>query len=374
MDQIKPSNQTIIYMNNVPMLYEYQDDPTNFGTDRDKFENSSDSDELNQMINNYRDIHGRLESTTTSKDTSLKDFHNGVSYSASSSSDPEVGKKLFSSEIKKSVNISSLFDSTHEISQKEYLEQLQSFAENNSNTEILIGFLKKLEEYESQIIHLNEVITEEKTELYNNNTKLQNLQNQINSLTNNTKKLDFELSNLNEEFYHMDRRIIENNQYARRESIIISGIPENIDQQHLEEKVLFILSSIGLNRVSSYNISACHRLAKKKNDKFPAQTIVRFTNRKIVNFCLINRNRLLESKKQLKMNLRFYESLCESNKQVYYECYDLKKYGFIKDFYIRNGFVKIIRDGYFPTKIHHPDDLHYYFEDYFECKQLYTTR
>ena len=38
MDEIKPRNKTIIYMNNSPMLYEYQDDPSNFGTDRDKFE------------------------------------------------------------------------------------------------------------------------------------------------------------------------------------------------------------------------------------------------------------------------------------------------------------------------------------------------
>ena len=317
------------------------------------------------MIQKYKDIHGGLQSTFKNE-TSLKNLRNGDSCVSSSSSSPDldVGKNIYSTFNKKSVNVSSLFDSTHNISQKEYLEQLQSFAEINSNQEILIRILQKLEEYETKIEHLNNVITEE---------KLQNLQNQINSLNNNSKKLDFELSNLNEEIYYMDRRIIENNQYARRESLIISGIPDNIEQRYLEERVLFILSSIGLKDVSSYSISACHRLAKRKGDRFPAQTIVRFTNRKIVNYCLTNRKLLLENKNQLEMNLRFYESLCEANKQVYRECYDLKKYGLIKDYYIRNGFVKIIIEGNFPIKIQHPDDLYYYFEDYYECNQLYTT-
>ena len=166
----------------------------------------------------------------------------------------------------------------------------------------------------------------------------------------------------------MDCRIIENNQYARRESVIISGIPDYISQNNLEDKVLHILRSIGLTTLTSYNISACHRLMKKKKDKYPAQTIVRFTNRKIVNYCLDNRNRLLELKDELKLNLRFYESLCASNKKVYNECFNLQRYGLIVDFYTRNGFVKIIRKkGDSPLKIKHPDDLHYYFKDYFDC-------
>ena len=170
----------------------------------------------------------------------------------------------------------------------------------------------------------------------------------------------------------MDCKIIENNQYARRESVIISGIPDNIQQNQLEENVLHILRSIGMPTLSSYNIEACHRLMKKPNDRYPAQTIVRFTNRKIVSFCLENRNRLQEQRGYLKMNLRFYESLCISNKKVYNECFNLKKYGVITDFFIRNGFVKIVRDGKRTVKIQHPDDLYFYFKEYYECEDLYN--
>ena len=175
-----------------------------------------------------------------------------------------------------------------------------------------------------------------------------------------------------DELYIMDCKIIENNQYTRRESIIISGIPDNVTQDHLEETVVSVLRTFGLHSLSSYNISACHKLWKNKNDKFPARTIVRFTNRKMVAFCLKNRDRLLEIRKDIKMNLRIYESLCVSNENVYKDCFNLKKYGIIKDYFLRNGFVKIVfADGNRVVKIKHPDDLYYYFKDYYDCKDLY---
>ena len=204
------------------------------------------------------------------------------------------------------------------------------------------------------------------------NNDLQSIKNEINFLKNNNKKINYEIDNLNEEIYYMDRKIIENNQYARRESIIISGIPDNVKQNKLEETVLHILHSIGLTSLTSYNISACHRLMKKSNDRHPAQTIIRFTNRKIVNFCLENRNRLFDQRNFLKMNLRFFESLCAENKKVYDDCFNLKKYGLITDFYIRNGFVKVVKDGNRIIKIQHPDDLYFYFKDYYESNDLYN--
>ena len=92
----------------------------------------------------------------------------------------------------------------------------------------------------------------------------------------------------------------------------------------------------------------------------------------MVAFCLKNRDRLLEIRKDIKMNLRIYESLCVSNENVYKDCFNLKKYGIIKDYFLRNGFVKIVfADGNRVVKIKHPDDLYYYFKDYYDCKDLY---
>ena len=86
----------------------------------------------------------------------------------------------------------------------------------------------------------------------------------------------------------MDCRINHNNQYSRRENLIILGIPNSIRQQNLESEVLNILRVFGLKKIASYDIVACHRL-KGKNDKYPARSIIRFTNRKLVNYCLNNR-------------------------------------------------------------------------------------
>ena len=69
MDQVKPSNRTIIYVNNTPMIYEYQDDPSKFGADPEKFFDVSDSDDLNEMIQKYKYLHGveSFESTSLKK-------------------------------------------------------------------------------------------------------------------------------------------------------------------------------------------------------------------------------------------------------------------------------------------------------------------
>ena len=174
------------------------------------------------------------------------------------------------------------------------------------------------------------------------------------------------LYNLNDIVYEIDCKLIEVDQYPRRQNLIISGIPDYVDQNNLERKVIEILGAIGI-QTCSYDIAACHRLRKNKNSIYPAQTIVRFVNRKIVEFCLHHRERLLEVKHNLKMNLRFYDNLCDSNESVLKECRQLKKYNQIHEYYIRNGFVKVImKKDDRPIKIRHPDDLYDMFDDYYD--------
>ena len=111
-------------------------------------------------------------------------------------------------------------------------------------------------------------------------------------------------------------------QYSRRENLIISGIPDSVPQKDLEHKVLQVLNTIGCD-ISKFEIVAAHRIGRGST-KYPAQTIVRFTNRKIVSFCMTNRDRLKECRSILKWNLRFYENLCEDNEHVRKMCQKLK--------------------------------------------------
>ena len=149
------------------------------------------------------------------------------------------------------------------------------------------------------------------------------------------------IKTLFDQVYSMDVRLSECDQYTRRSNLVISGIPENVDQKNLEHEVLKILKSIGLYNVSSYQIVACHRLRKNINDKYPARTIVRFTNRKIVESCLLRRQRLKQLKYYLKMNIRFFENLSNSNEKILKECQNLYNQQLIHSYIIRNGFLKI---------------------------------
>ena len=197
--------------------------------------------------------------------------------------------------------------------------------------------------------------------------KLNNLENKYN---NEFSYLNNDITELFEGLNNVDLKVLQLDQYTRRESLVISGIDDNVSQDHLEFTVLNILRSIGLFNVSSYEITACHRLFNK-NKKFPARTIIRFTNRKIVEFCLRNRDKLYESRHELQMNLRFYEHLTECNESVYKECVQLAKYEIIDSYYIRNGFVKVVVNvGDRPIKIYHTASLDDRFKNFYDHHYL----
>ena len=204
------------------------------------------------------------------------------------------------------------------------------------------------------------------------------LENNINKLSKKYKDLNkyttSEINDIVDEMYSYDCRLIRLEQYSRRESLVISGIPDNVPQNELETLVLNILRTIGVQTISSYEVCACHRLAKKRGDKYAARTIIKFTNRKIVEFCIENRDRLLKVK-PYKMNLRFYHSLCDANEDILFQCKQLQKYGVIENYYLRNGSIKIIRkDNNNPYKITHPDILYnLFYKDYYDHDEIYLT-
>ena len=200
------------------------------------------------------------------------------------------------------------------------------------------------------------------------------LNNKLNKLQNNyyykLENLNKDIEDLYDDLNSVDSKVLQLDQYTRRESIVISGIPKNVSQNNLENTVLYILRTIGCSGVSSYEITACHRLFNR-NNKYPPRTIVRFTNRKTVNYCLLNREKLIELKQVLQMNLRFYDHLTDNNEDVLKECIQLQKYELIDSYYIRNGLVKIIvKPGDKPLKIYHPGHLYNKFRDFYDHNSL----
>ena len=156
-------------------------------------------------------------------------------------------------------------------------------------------------------------------------------------------------------FLDFDIRLLECEQYSRRESVIFSGIPDRVPQDQLEPTVINIIDHMGLS-VHPKDISAIHQL--KKQGRYPARVIVKFVNRKVVNFCHDNKNVLPTIKNQIKMNLRIYESLATLNQESLRICTWLKDNNIIDRHYLRNGFSKVVATaGDQPCKILHPSQL-----------------
>ena len=85
-------------------------------------------------------------------------------------------------------------------------------------------------------------------------------------------------------------------QYGRRNNIVISGIPDSVDINHLEESVTEILSDIDL-KVTSNDIEACHKIGKKNNRINSTKTIIWFVNRKHAKKDLFNKKKWSQNHK-----------------------------------------------------------------------------
>ena len=79
-------------------------------------------------------------------------------------------------------------------------------------------------------------------------------------------------------------------QYGRRNNVILSGIPESVSEDVLEESVISVLSDIDV-LVESQNIEACHRFGKPDRDK-SQKAIVCFVNTKNCKKVLFNQKKL----------------------------------------------------------------------------------
>ena len=168
-----------------------------------------------------------------------------------------------------------------------------------------------------------------------------------------------ELHSLKKTMYDFDVRLIECESYPRRESLVISGVPANIQNgKPLQSTVLDILWHMGLTGLKEDDISACHRLQSPPNSRYPPRVIVRFMNRKVVDWCLSHYENINEVRNGMGLNVRFFESLSAKNVDSLKMCKSLLNDGRICKYYTRNGFVKYIaEEGDEPVRVSHPMEL-----------------
>ena len=193
--------------------------------------------------------------------------------------------------------------------------------------------------------------TRAKKELVVNKECLQtieaNIINNINSLKDEIvslkdtviKRLQEENERLHDKCQQLENRValIESShdaleQYGRRNNLVISGIPDSVQDSDLESTVTSILSDIDVN-VESREVEDCHRIGKSNNGS--KKTIIRFINRKHCKKALLNRKQLEKTdltKHQFVSGTRIFinENLIVKNEHLAFNCRQLKK----KELYI----------------------------------------
>ena len=112
------------------------------------------------------------------------------------------------------------------------------------------------------------------------NTKMSNLEERFNEFVSKYDKVNSELqqckefnSHLMSRIIQLERNVVLDSQYSRRETIELNPVPADITEDTLEENVCKALSLTGVNAAPN-DVHACHRM--KRSDR----VIVKFKCRK----------------------------------------------------------------------------------------------
>ena len=142
-----------------------------------------------------------------------------------------------------------------------------------------------------------------KGEISNGNSSLKD---EINNLKDTViKRLQEENQNLRQKYNKLEAKIVkletEQNSLAqngRRNNIVISGIPDSIDDNNLENTVISMISNTNVN-IEENDIEVCHRFGKPDVKSKSKKIVVRFVNRKNCNKIFENKNKLKKLNNEL---------------------------------------------------------------------------
>ena len=192
------------------------------------------------------------------------------------------------------------------------------------------------------------------------NSVIESLKKSNETLQLRVSALESEVKTLKDEKIYLEKRVEAGFQHGRLEQLVIQGIPVEVTHENLENVCTDILNDIKDHKVTSRDISACHRL-KKDSDL----TILRFINRKDVDDCISNRKKLENINKEargLPPGAKIYvrENLSPYMGKLAYHCRVLKRKNLIDKVTTFKGVVKIFRtvgDRSVTNVIGHKNDL-----------------
>ena len=197
--------------------------------------------------------------------------------------------------------------------------------------------------------------------LVDNNIK--NLCDQVSRLSENLSKLMESNEKLSSQFIVvkevntlLEKRVIEleksqakAEQYSRRNNVEISGIPHEILDNNLEDKVIDICKDAGIE-IGHMDIEGCHRLPLSRNNTGGTKrVIVKFVNKK-------HSEDMLRLKKIISSRSKVFisNSLCPFYRYLWGKCKDMKRRDIFNQVFCLGavGTIKVSENGPL-VKIYH---------------------
>ena len=148
-------------------------------------------------------------------------------------------------------------------------------------------------------------------------------------------------------------------QYSWRNNVAISGIPYEILDNNLEDKVIDICKDAGI-KIGHMDIEGCHQLSLSRNNVGGSKrVIVKFVNRKHSEDVL-RLKKIISSHSQVLIS----NSLCPYDHYLWCKCKDLQRIGIFNQVFCLGAIatIKASKNGTL-VKIYHENDLKIYQSD-----------
>ena len=164
----------------------------------------------------------------------------------------------------------------------------------------------------------------------------------LKKLTEENSKLHTKINVLEEKIVDLEKRFEQNQQYQRNQSVVIAGIPENINHIALEGIVVNLFNKVCLHNISDRDIVACHRISTKS-----LFVLVKFLNKKDAS-ALVNSRLAIGSLHNNEIGLSDSDKLYVDFQltpymgKLAYICRCLKRNGEIMNTKVERGSVKIL--------------------------------
>ena len=236
-----------------------------------------------------------------------------------------------------------------------------SIHDHNTRSKKHLSFEDAMEKMESNIL---EQISSSKVDVRSMKDEFLNMKDVvIKRLQDENALLRSRCSKLEDKVVSLESSVNQVEQYGRRNNIVISGIPDDVADDGLEDAVTSIMVDVDVI-VQNGDIEACHRIGKSDQKTSRKKTIVRFISCKYCKKALVNRKNLININSEMKYNFSrnnkifIKENLTCANESIAFCGRKLKRNSKIHSCFTRDGIVFIKKTEKSKAfKVHHMNVL-----------------